>query len=625
MEQQIERIKKTVDIRQFLTKAKNGGYVCPWCDSGNGKNGTGAQYYANDNKICCFGKCEGKNWDVIDVYQKKMGCDFKTAVEELGGGRWKPREKPNKTLHPTPENHDWTENYAEWAGRLDDTTYHRGLSRATMTAYHVGFCKSWINPARPNTTPSPRLIIPVDRCHYLARYAGDGEHKFKKLYVGSNRPCFNMAALRQEKPCFIVEGEIDALSIIDAGGNAVGLGSGGMAGRFLDAVRKEPPRCPLVLLMDADGAGNAYREKLEAGLRELGISFTVAPPLPAGDKDANDFFMRDREAFRAYLEHAAGDGGADAGQDDSCLSHLDEIRAKIATTKPFSPVGFPELDRVFGGGLYDGLYVIGAISSLGKTTFSLQLADQVAAMGQDVLIFSLEMSRRELVCKSISRLTGSLSTRDVMTYRAHEAIDAAFREYEKFSGRVYIVEGVGDVTALRIREEITKHIQTTGRKPLVIIDYLQIIAPSDARATDKQNTDRAVLELKRISRDYDIPVWAISSFNRDNYSSPVNMSSFKESGAVEYSSDVLIGLQWAGMDYKDGETDRDRLKRLRNLRKSINDAAKTGLPIQIQLKVLKNRNGYRDSVYYDFTPRYNRFDECVGEPVADEDIEALIR
>ena len=49
------------------------------------------------------------------------------------------------------------------------------------------------------------------------------------------------------------------------------------------------------------------------------------------------------------------------------------------------------------------------------------------------------------------------------------------------------------------------------------------------------NTDDAVSDLKRISRDYSVPVFAISSLNRDNYSAPINMAAFKESGAIEYS------------------------------------------------------------------------------------------
>ncbi len=63
------------------------------------------------------------------------------------------------------------------------------------------------------------------------------------------------------------------------------------------------------------------------------------------------------------------------------------------------------------------------------------------------------------------------------------------------------------------------------------------------------------MELKRISRDFKTPVIGISSFNRDNYNNAVSMQSFKESGAIEYSSDILIGLQNKGAGEKDPEAE----------------------------------------------------------------------
>ena len=64
-----------------------------------------------------------------------------------------------------------------------------------------------------------------------------------------------------------------------------------------------------------------------------------------------------------------------------------------------------------------------------------------------------------------------------------------------------------------------------------------------------------------MSRDLHIPIIGISSFNRQSYTDPVNLSSLKESGALEYGSDVVIGLQYEGMDFqkvpkkdKDGNT-----------------------------------------------------------------------
>lgn len=140
-----------------------------------------------------------------------------------------------------------------------------------------------------------------------------------------------------------------------------------------------------------------------------------------------------------------------------------------------------------------------------------------------------------------------------------------------------------------------------------MIDYLQIIAPADLRATDKQNTDKAVLELKRLSRDYSIPIIGISSFNRDNYTAPVNMASFKESGAIEYSSDCLIGLQYDGMDYQEGEADKAREKRIREIMRQAVEAGKAGKAQKIQVKILKHRNGSKGDALLDFYPMFNYF------------------
>ena len=136
---------------------------------------------------------------------------------------------------------------------------------------------------------------------------------------------------------------------------------------------------------------------------------------------------------------------------------------------------------------------------------------------------------------------------------------------------------------------------------------------SDYRGTDKQKTDENVLELKRLSRDENIPVIAISSFNRDNYTTPVNMASFKESGALEYGSDVVIGLQLEGMDFQEGEADKAREKRIRELRKEAEALGRAGKGQQIQIKILKNRNGSKGSATLNFYPMFNYFEDLKQE------------
>ena len=295
------------------------------------------------------------------------------------------------------------------------------------------------------------------------------------------------------------------------------------------------------------------------------------------------------------------------------------------------PTGFCALDGELDGGLYPGLYIIGAISSLGKTTFCLQMADQIAkGSGRDVLVFSLEMSREELMAKSVSRLTaeeslkanGNLSqaksTRGILSgerFASYSESDRnliarAIDEYRTFAGRIYIHEGNGETTSETIRRVTERHASATGNAPVVLIDYLQIIDPGrSARGlTDKQATDRNVKALKSLSCDLEATVVCISSFNRDNYSSSVNMASFKESGAIEYSSDVLMGLQYKEMDgiSKDGGNVRAKAQ---NITEKAAKDAKSLKPVRLQLKIIKNRNGSKGSVDFDFYPAFNRFEE----------------
>lgn len=134
--------------------------------------------------------------------------------------------------------------------------------------------------------------------------------------------------------------------------------------------------------------------------------------------------------------------------------------------------------------------------------------------------------------------------------------------------------------------------------PVVLIDYLQIIAAADPRATDKQNTDRAVFELKRLSREYKTPVLAISSLNRENYTAKISMAAFKESGAIEYSSDVLIGLQFQAM-HEDKKVDADKI-----------DEYKKQPTRQIEARILKQRNGpTSQAIGFNYTAMFNHFQE----------------
>jgi replicative DNA helicase len=87
------------------------------------------------------------------------------------------------------------------------------------------------------------------------------------------------------------------------------------------------------------------------------------------------------------------------------------------------------------------------------------------------------------------------------------------------------------------------------------------------------------------------------------------MTSFKESGAIEYSSDVLIGLQYEGADYREGESENERKARIRMLIDQVKASTGEGKTVPIEAKILKNRNGRTGKVKLEFMPMFNYFKE----------------
>jgi len=634
--------------RQVLEEAKskvNGKptYVCLLCGNGTGKDGTGittkdGQHYK------CF-KC-GFYGDIIELIGQKYNITdhkerFKKANELYGLGQNYIKNKPYtdykhnlQSTHNTDR--DKKPNNETLRGELEElfkknlavsseTSYlkDRGLSDDLIKRFNIVVDKSYSKLGRG----CEAIIIPTDTYSYVARNTDKKADKDDRYRKQGSIGFLNIDALSSGKPVFIVEGEIDALSIIESGAEAIALGSTANINKFVEAVNKhyqdkhkEPSL--FIVCMDSDDAGKEAQKSLIAKLQEQGHPFIEATVLK-DYKDANEALVKDREGFtqRVLADLAEAQTIADAElikeKEDylknNCSSYiksfLDDIKGRANT--PYIPTGFVKLDEVLDGGLSDGLYFIGAISSLGKTTFTLQIADQIAKSGQDVLVFSLEMARSELMAKSISRETllksksgtvNAKTARGITTYKRYENYSAievaliteAVETYAKYSKRLFIIEGVGSVGSKEIREAIERHIKLTGNKPVVIIDYLQIIAPYSERATDKQNTDKSVLELKRISRDYKLSIIGISSFNRESYTSAVSMAAFKESGAIEYSSDVLIGLQLKGSGAKDFNVDE----------------AKQKTPREIELKILKNRNGATGStIDFKYYPMFNHFTE----------------
>ena len=221
---------------------------------------------------------------------------------------------------------------------------------------------------------------------------------------------------------------------------------------------------------------------------------------------------------------------------------------------------------------------------MGKSSFALQIADYNAAIGKRVLIVSLEMSRKQLVAKTVSRISGGLAygaeDGGLLDFLASEQIEKRrnpecltvrqimrkkkmietekqlelyrqsrdlFQKYVQ-SYRYILQRGDGDarrVSSLDIIEALEWYEKQTGFKPdLIVTDYLQLfdeMSETGRDLSDKQQVDQAVGNLKLISEE--IPVIAVASFHRNAYYKEAGRDAFKESGGIEYTAELMLALQ----------------------------------------------------------------------------------
>ena len=601
----------------------------------------------DSNRCCvhCF-SC-GADYDIFNLVEIDTGLEgselFNRVYEMAGINTFgekkfseeKKMEISMKTNSPRkdvfPEN---MENFfIKCHENLIKTDYwkERGITKEICDKYNLGY---WVE--------QQRFIIPTGEKSCNARYIGGNEKIPRYLKPKGEYSLFNIEALEEnEEPIFIVEGEFDALSIIEAGAQAVSMGSSGSS-KLIRQLEEKKPKFPLILCLDNDKAGREGQKRLASEMTQLNIDFLEAD-VCGSSKDCNEALIKNRLSFIEAVQKAKNLAAENLQKKKrkeieeynrssaayGIENFIDEIKKRY--NRDCLSTGFSEIDELLDGGFYPGLYVLGAVSSLGKTTFALQIADNVAKSGNDVLVFSLEMAGRELIAKSLSRLSfektisrntdasWAVTTRNLLNGKALQTKEQAdfmnevLKMYNNYSMHIYNEIGMGDIGVDQIKKRIEKHIRITGNKPLVIIDYLQILAPYDVRATDKQNMDKAVVELKKASRDFDIPILVISSFNRENYTSPVNLQSFKESGAIEYTSDVLMALQYKGMDFQRNENgkyedEKSRVARIIQLKNEQEKIAEVPGKFQdIQVKVLKNRNGRKGSADMNFCPMFNYF------------------
>lgn len=695
-----------------LKKSKGGFYCCPACGSGTHGKGTGALSIDSSKPFLfkCFA-C-GLGGTVIDLI-KAVECmntkdavkrlrelydpdynenwmsgktDVQTDKKEVGNTMEAKQEQAYDVQYDVKMN--FLNYYVRCQNRIGSTNYplKRGLEENTVKRFGLGYDPEWVSPKvryvvrqenrkiekenkkrkeagqpllplKRLPQPSPRLIIPLSENNYLARDTRpdesltDAQKEFKKQNCGKDKPFFNLDAIENPLCFFVVEGEIDALSIEQAGGSCVGLGTANRAKAFGKELvewakkrREKKLRIGTVIIaLDNDNAGVYAADQIEDACMIAGIDF-LHFNLSGSYKDPNDFLVNDKQRFynevNSIIETVRKETmknfakGYTAHGADAFMRRM---------TYPALETGFKNLDKFLGGGITsNGLVFIGGLSSIGKTTFVLQLSDYIATnrypkgsqdviRGKDVLYFALEQSEEDLLSKIYSRrlyleiqapelakTNWQLMQEDKQGWsqKTWETLWGCHVNFKQNTGgNLRIIESPGRLSVLDVVRYTKEHISITGRVPIIVIDYLQILKPISDKLTDKQAIDATIVLLKQLSRDYKTCVIGISSFNRQNYWQPVNMSAFKESGNLEYSADLLLAVAPAGM--KDTTDEGDKEDKIKAENKRIVDNCKEAEVKKIQLHVLKNRNGRitgrKNKLLFTYHAKYNYFEEVKPE------------
>lgn len=577
----------TPNAQKIFYLAKRNGYIVP-ADLKEEVYGKNSQY------------SKSFNTDVTEHYYLQKKDQEKTILSK------EQIEQNRRQLEQWENNLDSTEEVKRYLNK-------RGITLATAHKYHLGAGSNGMDYT---------LVIPNDNGSYTERYLEPLQNG--QRYRKKGNGIFNASVLNDgdvRTPIFVTEGQIDALSILEHGYKAMATCSTTSIDLFVDEIKKLLKQgkeiAPLILCFDNDRSGKKATEKTIAALKNEEIKIDVFK-FSKKYKDINEYFLKNESSFieeirKIYDKHYIFTREEEIENYNSKETNINALYDLFYESKnnidPIS-TGFKKLDEVLEGGLYGELYTVGGASGEGKTAFSLQMMDNIAQSGKDILIISLEMSRLELVARSLSRLTYDISTsvnhtfneayaktevgisnlRRYKKYSKEElkVIKEAKEKYREYAKRIHVIEGIGNITIEKIKNVIERHIDLTGNIPVVLIDYLQLIAPEDARLSDKQIIDKTMLDLKRITRDYNVPIVLISSVNRESYKgkkdASISMASFKESGSIEFTSSIVIALE---VEKEDTE------KKTRD----------------IKLSVLKNRKGRRAKFSYKYHYPYGKFEE----------------
>ena len=257
------------------------------------------------------------------------------------------------------------------------------------------------------------------------------------------------------------------------------------------------------------------------------------------------------------------------------------------TALPGLRCGFYDLDTITSGFQRSDLIIVAGRPSMGKTSFCLNIAHNIAAFHKlPVAIFSLEMSKEQLVQRllaSEAKIESGYLRTGRISLNQREALSHAI---EVLSDMPIFIDDTSNIKVTDIRSQVRRiQIEHGGQLGLIVIDYLQLMGNSnDNRVLELANITRSI---KGLAKEFNVPIIALSQLSRSvetRTNKRPMMSDLRESGSIEQDADIVIML------YRDEYYN--------------NDTPDRGIA---EVIVTKHRNGPTGTVRLLFDPQFTRF------------------
>jgi replicative DNA helicase len=272
---------------------------------------------------------------------------------------------------------------------------------------------------------------------------------------------------------------------------------------------------------------------------------------------------------------------------------LEDIERRIACDTGMTgvPSQFVDLDAVTGGWQRSDLVILAARPAMGKTAFALNVIMNAIKSGKSVAVFSLEMSKAQLMTRIIAaeaRLDSTKLRKGDLTDEEQDRLMQGVGSLSKMEAMLGIDDTPG-ISLLDLRSKCRRFQKERHGLDMVVIDYLQLMTASGSTRYDSREREIAEISkgLKNLAKELNIPVIALAQLNRgpDSRTDKIpKLSDLRESGSMEQDADMIMFL------YRD-----------EYYNPNSEDAGKC------LVKIAKNRHGSLEDVMLAFAPQFMKF------------------